>query len=1117
MRRTIEHSVRNPVFVNLLMLILVIGGILATLSMKREILPSAHVDIVQVTVPYPGAGPDEVEEGICRKIEEAIEGVEGIKKYSTQSAESMGSATIELADGYDLQKLKDEVADKINAITTFPVDAEKPNIFQATWWHPVVFLSVYGDLPEAQLKELAEDLKDDLSQESGISRVTLFGVRSYEIAIEVSEARLREYGLTFDEVSAAVSRASLNLPGGTVRGLNEEFKVRTMGRRYTAEEFAGIVALSSPGGAIVHLSDIAEVRDTFDEEPVESFFTAPPEMVDRAINGNSSDRFLGRLSGLFARNGAKDHGAQDNGFGESLPSVLLMVMKTEAEDAMVISDVVRRFVREKRDTLPPTVQLTLWNDISVHIQDRIDMLVENGTYGLILVFLMLWIFLDLRLAFWVSMGIPISLAGGMAIGAAMGMSINMISLFALIMMLGIIVDDAIVSGESIYYHRSVGEPALRAAVRGAVEVSWPVTAAVLTTVVAFAPLLFIKGIMGQIIYVIPVIVIAALLVSLIESLVILPCHLRHLPDIRARAEAARAAEASGRRPPLQKRLRHGLTLLIEGVAERLYRPFITKVLAFRYISFAASIAVLLWTAGLVAGGLVKFQFFPAIDGDYVFARVEFPEGTPITATRDALKQIERGFQSISQETETGTGEPLIRGIYAIAGQTFLEPRTGAHLGEMAIELLPTERRKIHYKEIIGLIEDEVGPIPGATTVSYEGSQSGPPGKNIEVWLLSNDHEQLRAAADEVRAYLASREGVYAIEDDFRPGKRELRARLKPEGRTLGLTTADLARQLRQGFYGEESLRVQRGRDEIRVKVRYPGNERQSVTDVESIRIRTAQGSEVPLLAVADVTLEQGYSTIYRNDGRRRVAVTADVVETRTNASEILRDIRETLIPAIAPKYPLVGFAFEGRQDQMQDVNDSLRVWYPLAIMVMYLILATIFRSYIQPAIILAAIPFGIIGAILGHLVSGYDVTMMSMFGMVALSGIVVNDAIVLIERYNRNLAEGQPVMTALVNAGVRRLRAIFLTSVTTFVGLMPLMLERSMQAQFLIPMAIAISYGVLFATGITLVLIPCLIAVLNDLRRVIHLLWFNEWVPRERLEPGYLNAEADKDAVPMME
>ncbi len=1066
MKRFVSIGVRNPIFVNILLMIILMSGVIASFMLVREVLPEFSVDTVQVQVLYPGAGPEEVEEGICLKLEDAIEGIEGIKKYQTTASEFMGSALIEADSNYDIEKLKEDVTDKINAIVTFPAGAERPIINELTTRGQVLLISLYGDLTERQLKEVAEQTKEDLLRLPSVTQVSLAGVRRYEISIEISEERLRRYGMTFDDVSRAVRRASENWPGGTVRGKGEQIKIRTMGRRYTGEDYGKIVLLARADGTSIRLGQVATIRDGFEEDEVYGFF-----------NGKAS--------------------------------VLINVFKTKEEDALAISQEVREYVKGRNEKFPqlideegvarPSARLQVWSDSSRFINDRLNLLIRNGRIGLLLVFLLLWIFLDLRLAFWCSMGIPISLAGALALMGTTDQTINMISMFALIMILGIIVDDAIVVGEAIYVHRREGKSAIRAAIDGATEVGLPVFAAVMTTIVAFIPLMFVGGIMGKFIRVLPVAVIAALVISLIESLVMLPCHLRHLPD-----QGAPDREGYGLRHKL-KRLCYNLSHTLEWVVERIYIPFIRHILHWRYVTLAGAIAILLISFGVYQGGFVKFQIFPKMDTDFVYSQVEFPNGTPFEVTRDAIQRIEDGLRKVAQGAETKSGEPMVEALYSIIGSGIgFAGAVGPNIGAVFVEMLPTERRDIYYEKIISEWEENVGRIPGALNLKYETPQTGPGGKAIEVWLQGENMDELREASGRLKAKLGAFAGVFQIEDDFRPGKRELRTRLKPEARNLGLNDEDLGRQLRQGFYGDEVLRLQRGRDDLKVWIRYPRDERRSLADVERIRIRTSEGDEVPLASVAEVSLEQGYATIHRQDGSRRIVVIADVDTTQANAREIVTYLESTFLGDLTRDYPGMYATIEGQNRETAKSLGSLKVGFPIAMLGIFLILATIFHSYIQPIVIMITIPFGLIGATFGHMVMGFDLTMLSMFGMVALSGIVVNDAIVLIVCINERVAGGIPLFQALCEGGARRFRAIVLTTLTTSFGLAPLILEKSMQAQFLIPMAISIAFGVAFASLLTLILIPCLLLILSDARLVFS--WFKTGTmpKREEVEPAAL-------------
>jgi multidrug efflux pump subunit AcrB len=979
--------------------------------------------------------------------------------------ENGGHAVIEVKDSYDSSEVYDKVRNAVDSISTFPRDAEKPVISEVTMRREVIYLALSGHLPERTLKEWAEETKDELQRLPGVSQVTIFGTRDYEVGIEVSEERLREYGLTFGQVAGAVRQGSLNMSAGVLRTKGQEIRLRTVGRKYTAEDFSKIVLLARPDGEIITLDRIANIRDEFVEDPVLATF-----------NGE--------------------------------PCVLVACFKTREEDAIGIADEVHKYVSAKQSALPPGIKMSIWSDRAEMIQARLNMMRYNGIQGLIIVVVLLWLLMDARLSFFVALGIPISFGGALAIMYMRGDTLNMLSLFGLIMVLGMLVDDAIVVGEAIHFHRQRGEPPLEAAMKGVEEVGLPVTGAVITTIVAFIPLMFVGGVMGKFIAIIPIAVIACLAVSLFESLFLLPAHLNNLPDL-----SGSIANGDTRRHPL-KRLRWAFSDGMNWFIERLYSPFVALALRHRYVSLCVALSVALLTMGLVRGGMIKFEVFSKVDGNDLVASVEFPRGTPISVTEDAVRQTEEAFRRLAPAIKTSSGQPLIKNIYRAAGQSGdgFEVRSGSHLGEVRVELLPSEHRGIHSEDLNVAWAAETGTIPGALSQTFQSvSGGGPPGAPIEVWLQGEDMGLLLDAAADVKEKLRTYAGLYQIADDYRPGKIEARINLKPEARTLGLTLDDLARQVYAGFFGEEAVRIQRGRDDVRVKVRYTLDERSTLAELDQVRIRTAQGREVPFFSVADVEFGLGYSTITRVDGLRRVAVTSEVDTNEANAEEVLADLRTTFMPQLEAKYPGLLWAFEGAKKNSRDALGTLQIGFPMALFGIFMIIATIFRSYLQPAVIMFIVPFGMIGALFGHLFFGLTVTLMSMFGIVALAGVVVNDAIVLVDCVNANLGKGIPVMDALRMAGARRFRAIFLTSATTVGGLFTLIFSRDMQAQFLKPMAISLAVGLIFCTLLTLLFIPCLLAILNDFRRIAHALIHRRWPTPEEVEPAVYAAAIDKE------
>jgi multidrug efflux pump subunit AcrB len=1038
------------------MLLILSCGVAGYFTMIREIFPRFSLDKITVSVSYPGADPDEIEEGIAIKLEEAIDGLEGVKEITTTSQEGLCVALIECADGTDITRVKDRVKNAVDAITTFPKDAENPVVSEVEFRDAVCSIVLWGDgVPERQLKELARSMEREILRLPGISQTGISGIRDYEISIEVNEGKLRKYDLDFDILARAVRAYGINLSSGTLRTRREDIRLKAFGRRYTAKDYRDIPVVTRPDGTRVLLGDVAEIRDAFDEGA----------KVFSLFNGE--------------------------------PAVAINIYKTEKEDSIKIVKRVDGFIAEKRGILPSNLHIAKFMDHSRMVKDRLHILVSNGIIGLCLVFVSLWLFLDMRLSFWVAMGIPISLAGALAVMAVCGASINMISMFGMIMVLGLIVDDAIVVGESIYHHRLTGSGPMDAAVRGTAEVAFPVIAAVLTTIIAFLPLFFIPGIMGKFIRVMPVPVVASLAISMVECLFILPVHLRHLP----RPDAPPKLVISKRVERLRAKLNSGLTWFVEDVYGRAMR----KILPNRYLAVSIAIAVVFAIAGVIKGGLIKFSLLPASDDDFIQAKIELPAGTPASETLAVARRITDAWKKVENLPEFKEklhGQPLSTAVYSLVGASldWRQPISDPNKFEVSIELLPSEERNILATDLVTAWKDAAGDIPGAVATSFSIIQKGPGGMPIAFDLMGEDKDELARAADELAAAINKKSGTYDVTTDYRAGKREFAIRLKPAAAKYGITLADVAKHVQSGFFGNEALRIQIGRDDVKVKIKYPKSDgRDSVGFFKRIRVRNKNGRMIPLTSVAKIELVPGPSVIKRKYRMRKIRVESDIDRKLGNANEIIRDLEKSALPKLEKKYG-VTCEIAGQQMESRDSLGSLWLLFPIAMFGIYFIIASIFRSYIQPMIIMTTIPFGMIGAILGHFIFMSNLCIFSMFGMVALAGIVVNDAIVFIECANNNLAAGEKLFDSLVNAGKRRFRAIMLTTLTTFAGLMPLILERSVQAAYLKPMAISIAFGVLFATGITLVLIPCAMGVLNDIRRLTHYLITGERVSREAVE-----------------
>lgn len=1039
MKPLASWSTKNRVTVNLLMIFIILAGILALSRMRREMFPQFSLDFINISVVYPGATPEEIEEGICIKIEEQIKGIEGISKIMSRASEGRGSVTAELdVDSDDeVQEILDEVKTEVDRIDTFPEDAEKPVIIELVMREPVINVAVYGDVSERKLRQVAEKIRDDLTDAETISLADLLGVRDYEMSIEVSEENLRRYGLTFDGVTEAIRTASLDLPGGVIKTPGGDVLIRAKGQRYFGREFEDIPLITRRDGTIIPLGDVADIIDGFED-------------VDQ----------WGRFNGKRM--------------------AMVQVSRTTEEDIIEIAHTVKDYVEAHRDMLPKGVELAIWGDLSKMVQDRINLLSRNGTQGIFLVFLSLALFLNFRLAFWVAIGIPISFMGAFFVLNWHGDTINMISLFAFIMTLGILVDDAIIFGENVYSHSSRGKSHSQAVIDGIGEVGWPVVMAVTTTIVAFAPLLFVTGIMGKFIAVLPTAVIIILIVSLAEALVILPAHLD--------GALSRASSYQPSRKGLQVRLLATVEKGLHYVIHRHYARAIKFVITNRYFSFCIALGVLIIMAGLMAGGHVSFVLFPKTDSDWMIAEVSYPLGTPVQVTENTIKRIEEAALGLNQQLarELPKGEKMVQHVLSLVGQ--IPPRDwkagerGGHAGQIFVELLTSENRPgIRAEHVINEWRKKVGNVPGVERLSFSLLHGGPAGNPIEVQLVGQDFEILKQAASELKTEIASYPGTHDITDDFKPGKEEKKLKARPGARPLGISLQDIARQVRQAFYGEEALRIQRGRDDVKVMVRYSKSERRSLAGMEEMRIRTSQGAEIPIEEVAEIAHGRAYSSIRRVDRKRVITVISDLDQEIANAAKIVNDLKADFLPRLLKQYPGVSFSLEGEEKRRVESLDSLYRGFVLALMGIYFLLATQFRSYLQPVIIMIAIPFGLVGAVAGHLIMGLDLTLMSLFGLVALSGIVVNDSLILIDFINRAVGAGKPLEEAVETSGKARFRPVILTSVTTIAGLMPLMLERNFQAQFLIPMAVSITFGLLVATVLILLLVPALYMIVKDL------------------------------------
>ncbi|MYD00104.1 MAG: efflux RND transporter permease subunit [Gammaproteobacteria bacterium] len=1034
-RGPIAYMARNGVAANLLMFFILAAGFFSLRGLVQEVLPEISLDQVIVSVPYPGATPDEVEESILRKIEEQIEAVDDVKEIRSTAAEGRGSVTVALQLGADVARALDDIKAQVDRIQTFPAGAERPEVTELTNRQSVIRLVLFGDVGERTLKELAYRTEDGLAELPVVSYVETTGIRDYEISVEVPLHQLRALGLTLGDIAGAVRGGSLDLSAGSIDTRDEEVRIRTTGQNYTQHDFEDIIVLSRVDGTVVRLGDIAEVRDGFRD-------------VDLIA------RFQGQ------------------------PAVYVEVFRTSDEKVLdIVAAVEEHLEEEVIPSLPAGVGLEVWNNSGQLFESRLGLLVKNGLIGLALVLLSLTLFLDLRLAFWVAVGIAVSFVGTFAVMNWLAVSINMMTLFAFILAVGIVVDDAVVVGENIYAEREKGWRGVDASIRGTRRITGPVIFAVLTTVVAFCPLFFVPSVMGRLMTMLPVVVISVLMFSLVESLLVLPNHLSHMPDPGRRRRRTRDHPVAR----IQLGVDRGLKRFIAGPLDR----YLRVATAQPGLVITSGIALIILSVAMVPAGIIRVNFMPTVEADLVTATLEMPEGTPAARTSDMADFVEAsGYRAIARLSPENSGS-LLEGVNVTVGQEArqmglagagpeADPR--ANLAAVEFKLVTAEFRDVSAADFQQAWRDELGPLPEARalTITAELLNFGFP---VHVELAHPDPGRLTSVADSLMKRLRAFEGVFDVRADQDQGLREIQLDLRPEARTMGVTLDALARQVRSAFFGNEAVRVQRGREEVRVYVRLPEDERNAIADVEAYLVRTPMGGEVPLGRVASVRLGSSPTTIRRTDGERVIAVTADVDREVITGGEVTEQLAATVLPELAAGDPGLSYSFGGEQQEQVESFGALASGFALALLAIYALLAVPFGSYTKPLIVMAAIPFGIIGAIAGHLLLGLPMSMMSMFGVIGLSGVVVNDSLVMIDFINNRLRRGMPGREAIIDGAKARFRPILLTSVTTFLGVAPLVFERSLQAQFLVPMAASLGFGILFATAVLMLIVPALTMV----------------------------------------
>ncbi len=1052
MNGAIRWFSRNHVAGNFLMLGVLIAGMVSWFSMKKEIFPETAFDAFSVRVPYPNATPEEVETGVCIPIEEAVADLQGIKKVRSTAVQNTGSVIIEVETGQRVRDVMSDVKARVDAIDNFPEETEQPVLEEILIKSPVMSLTLTADTDEATLSRLAEQVRDDLllyepPPASGfaevvaramrgpprISQIEIAGTRPYEISIEIREETLRELDLSLADIARAVRANTLDLPAGSIRADRGELILRSLGKRYEAVDLADIPVANNDDGGEVLLGDIAELIDGFEE-------------IDL------SNRFDAR------------------------EAVVLNIFRVGREDTLALSELARHYVENAANRLPEGAELAIWNDQSVYLTARLELLQRNALFGLSLVLLVLTLFLRPSLALLVAMGIPVSFAGGLWLMPILGISVNMISLFAFILVLGIVVDDAIVTGENVYTRIQKGEHPSVASYKGTHEVNVVVVFGVLTTMIAFTPMLGLSGISGKIWPNIPLVVIPTLFFSLVQSKLVLPAHMALLsPSDRGRPLRNPLAK-------LQRRVADGLAVFVD----RFYVPALEVVLRWRYVTLSGFTAVLFVSVAMVASGWIPSRFMPDVEGDILSAKVELAQGVPFGETDSVVKRIEEAALALNERHQDRRGNPVIRHVLASSGtQPFITgfnpdgPPRGTHLGEVTLELVPAASRDVTSETLVAEWRRNLGPVPGVVELSFQ-AETATTGNAIDVNLSGDNLDRLVEATAFARRGLAEFDGVIDITDSNREGRDELRVvAITPAGRALGFTMESVALQIRDAFYGYEVQRLQRGRDEVRMMVRYPKEDRRFLDSLERMKLRTPAGDAVPITEVVVLEEGRGPAVINRTDRQRSIQITADV-EPGVNANRVVAAFTSRVLDEIPNRFPGVRYSFEGEQEEQKRGVQEIGTRFIFALIAMFVVIAIPLRSYFQPLIIMSVIPFGLVGAIWGHVVMGLELSIMSMCGLVALAGVVVNNSLVMVDFVNRHRAESATLHDAAVAAGRARFRAILLTSLTTFVGIMPMVLETDVQAMFLIPMAVSLGFGILFAAFLTLFLVPSVYLILED-------------------------------------
>jgi HAE1 family hydrophobic/amphiphilic exporter-1 len=1020
----IRYFARHPTAANLVMIALMVGGLLAAPNLHRETFPRILPSKVEIQVLNPGTRAEDVEEAICQRIEDALDGIDNVDEVTCEAHEGRAQAVVRMDEGADFTRFTTDVRTEIDAITDFPDQAEDPVVKQLGRTDFVATVVVTGVASKPDLKAYAENLKKRMLRHGGIPKIEIKGFSDHHIRIELPDAVIRQYGISISDVARAIQRQSLDLPSGTLQTRDQDLLIRVADERKTPDDFRDVIVVAAAGGGQVRLGDIARITDRFDLDEAKVLF-----------NGK--------------------------------PATILNVNKTETGDTLKVIDAVNAFLEGERQTAPPGIEMVVTNDVSSIVRDRLRLLMVNGSQGLVLVMLVLWLFFGFRYAFWVAAGLPVSFLGALVLMVAVGYTINMLTMVGLLIVIGLLMDDAIVIAENIATKRSEGLAPLNAAITGAQQVLPSVFASFATTTCIFGSLAFLKGDIGQILRVVPVVMLFVLAISLIEAFLILPHHLAH---------ALRHADEK------PARIQAAVDCGVNWIRDRVVGPLAGAAVQWRYLTAGIAIGLMLLAVGTIAGGWLKFSVFPELDGNVMEARILLPQGTPLGRTEQVVARITAALDRVNKRLSPKQpgGQTLVLTVVTKFNENKTANETGAHVATITVDLLNSESRSVRIDDVIAQWRAETGNIADVISVKFAEAQIGPAGLAFDIRLAGDDLAQLKAAALDLTANLDSYRGTSNLTDDLRPGKPEMRIRLKPGASTLGVDVRQIADQIRAAFFGTKVSEIQRGAEAFEIDVRIDPRDKDSLSDIDNFTISQSDGSLIPLTAIAEIERARGYSRINRVNGQRTVTVQGDVDVTTANANEILADLRKEFFPELAKRYPGVSVSLQGQNKEANTTQRSMVSGFLLGLIGVYLLLSFQFQSYVEPLIVIIITPFALAGAIVGHLLLGLDFTMPSILGFAALAGVVVNDSILLVNFIKHFLGDTQSVAEAAPLASRARFRAILLTSLTTIVGLLPILTETSLQAQVLIPLVTSLAFGLMATTLLVLILVPAVYAIFAD-------------------------------------